>query len=174
MSPARDAELDATVLAARGGTIDRTFSLASLPRIAALDAGEGSRVVLQGRFGLADGRVTVTGWLRGQVELRCQRCLGRVSVPIRQSLDLVVVDSEEAMAEVGESTEAIVADATRLDVAWLAEEEILLALPLVPMHDVSSTDCVAREPETTDEVGESGEPDRQTPFAKLRDLLDKS
>ena len=164
MPPARDAELDATVCAARGGTIDRTFALTRLPRIAALDAGEGSRLVVRARFGIADGNVTITGVVRGEVELRCQRCLGWVAVLIEQPLDLVVVGPAEG----------IVADATRLDLAWLAEEEALLALPLVPMHDASQADCVARQAGPTEEAGEPGEPDRQKPFANLRDLLDKS
>ena len=174
MSPARDAELDATVLAAHGGTIDRTFTLNCLPRIAALEAGAGSRLALQARFGIADGKVTVAGFVRGHVELRCQRCLGWVAVPVEQTLDLVIVDSERAVTEVGEPAEGIVADATRLDLAWLVEEETLLALPHVPMHDPSHAGCVAREVGVADQAIESGEPDRQKPFANLRDLLDKS
>lgn len=174
MSPARDDAFDARALAARGGTLERTYTPANLPRIAALDTGAQSRLDLEARFELLDGRVAVRGRLHGRIDLRCQRCLGWVGVRIDESLHLVVVESESAMPEEPATEDAVVADATRLDIGWLVEEEALLALPLVPMHPLDSGHCDMRAPESAGRSNEAGVVKRQRPFANLRDLLQKS
>ncbi|HSN71696.1 MAG TPA: DUF177 domain-containing protein [Steroidobacteraceae bacterium] len=173
MSPARDAEHDLTVLAARGGTLAQTFSLAALPRIAALGAGEQSWLGVQLRLEPVDNGIAIRGALTGEVDLECQRCLGRVSILVEEQLDLVVVPSEGQAAQVIEPADAVVADPTRVDLAWLAEEEALLAMPLVPMHPAAQQGCADRSAGSDGDDERAGETERHTPFANLRDLLGK-
>ena len=173
MSRAPDDELDIDVLAARGGALERTFSLAQLPRIAALGAGKDSRLSLRVRAAPVGEQVALRGTLRGTLELQCQRCLGWVDVPVEANLDLVPIASEAAMEEFAGPGEAILADPARLDLAWLAEEEALLTLPIVPLHESGDPECVERAT-TSGEDQAADAPERQKPFANLRDLLDRS
>jgi uncharacterized protein len=57
----------------------------------------------------------------------------------------------------------VVADPARLDLRWLAEDQALLALPLVPMHDGDECNEVPAQA--------AGDEIRQKPFQNLRALL---
>jgi uncharacterized metal-binding protein YceD (DUF177 family) len=76
----------------------------------------------------------------------------------------------------------VVAKASRLDLAWMAEEQALLALPLVPVHE--NEDCgaaVASQETGSTQEREDGAEDAEhaegatthQPFQNLRDLLRK-
>jgi uncharacterized protein len=60
--------------------------------------------------------------------------------------------------------EPVVANAAHFDVRWFVEEQALLALPLVPMHEPPQCALVA-------DGAAGGEVGRQTPFENLRDML---
>jgi uncharacterized metal-binding protein YceD (DUF177 family) len=75
----------------------------------------------------------------------------------------VLVTLQERSDEPG-GYEPIIADPARLDLGWLVEEEALLALPLVMLHE-SETCTEAAAPDHDDEDV------RQRPFENLRDML---
>jgi len=74
----------------------------------------------------------------------------------------------------------VIADPARLDLRWLTEEQALLALPLVPMHE--SQDCAApaqaasgdceRQPDADGKADDDSV--RQQPFQHLRDMMRRS
>jgi uncharacterized metal-binding protein YceD (DUF177 family) len=72
----------------------------------------------------------------------------------------------------------VVANVSRLDLRWLAEEQVLLALPLVPMHE--NADCAENvalsdvdAPDSDELAADADEEVRQQPFRNLRDLMRK-
>jgi uncharacterized metal-binding protein YceD (DUF177 family) len=66
----------------------------------------------------------------------------------------------------------VLGDAERLPVAELIEEQVLLGLPLVPMHATAAECGVAdAAPDAGRDVPAVDE--TQKPFANLRELLDK-
>lgn len=78
-------------------------------------------------------------WLHVQaeasVQLVCQRCLGPAAI----ALDVdrwfrFVKDEDTAAAEDDESDEDVLALVPRMDVGALIEDELLMTIPLVPMH----------------------------------------
>ena len=98
-----------------------------------------------------------------------------VPVEIDDSFQVLVVEEERSDEPGG--FEPVVANPSRLDLRWLAEEQVLLALPLVPVHE--NADCI--ESEVADVDAASDEPAdeeaddcvRQQPFRNLRDLMRK-
>ena len=79
-------------------------------------------------------------WLHLQastsVPMICQRCMGAVQTPLQVDQWYRFVASEEiAMAEDDASEEDLLVMAPQFDLAGLLEDELLMALPLVPMHD---------------------------------------
>jgi uncharacterized protein len=163
-----DSFVDADVCARAGGTIERHFSVEQLPRLQEAGALDGSRLDVRLRFSLFDDRPAVDGTLRGAVRLGCQRCLQPVAVPIEEQFQVILVQQETPEEPGG--YEPVIADATHFDVRWLAEEQALLALPLVPLHAVGECEEAA-VPRTNIEQGAS--PGTQKPFQNLRDLLEK-
>ena len=73
----------------------------------------------------------------GSVRLQCQRCLEEMDFPLRFEAQLELVASEDEILAAGDEVEQTVA--TRdMDVAVLVEDEIILALPMVPKHEQCS------------------------------------
>ncbi len=163
-----DLLVDADVCARAGSTIERHFSVAQLPRLAEAGALDGSRLELRLRFSLFDARPAIDGELRGTISLRCQRCMQPVAVKVEERFQVILVQQESAEEPGG--YEPVIADAAHFDVRWLAEEQALLALPLVPMHAVGECE-EAPVPLLDTEQGAS--PGVQKPFQNLRDLLEK-
>jgi len=88
----------------------------------------------------ARGRPLLRSTVHGSLEMECQRCLKPVGVTVNSSRVLYLATSEEeaerletALAD--EALEVVVVGQS-LDLAGLIEDEVLLGLPLVPMHDV--------------------------------------
>jgi len=87
-------------------------------------------------------------WLQLNVDTRlalvCQRCLGPVDVPIHIDKALRFVPGEDAAAELDADSDDDVLESTRrLDLRSLAEDELLLGLPLVPRHDECPRGAIA-------------------------------
>ena len=71
------------------------------------------------------------------VPLTCQRCMGVVSTALQIDQWYRFVASEDiAMAEDDASEEDLLVLSPQFDLVAVLEDELLMALPLVPMHDV--------------------------------------
>lgn len=159
--------VDAVICAHSGTTIERSYAAADLPRLREAGAGDGSALTADFRFSLFDGRVAIDGELEGMIVLTCQRCMKPAAVPIHDSFKVIVVQDEAELDQEPGGYEAILADPARLDLQALAEDQALLALPLVPKHE--SEEC--NEAGATPAVAQADEGARQRPFGNLRDLL---
>ena len=74
------------------------------------------------------------------VPLTCQRCMLPLLTPLEVDRWYRFVASEDiAMAEDDQSEEDLLVMEPQFDVVSLLEDELLMALPLVPMHDVCPT-----------------------------------
>lgn len=72
-----------------------------------------------------------------RVMLECQRCLMPVAADVTARRSFLFVHGEDTAAELDSDSEDDVLALTRsLDVRELIEDELLLALPIVPRHDV--------------------------------------
>ena len=68
--------------------------------------------------------------------LECQRCLQPMRWPLQAERRIFFVDGEDAAAALdAESDDDVLALTPALDLAELIEDELLLALPLVPRHE---------------------------------------
>ena len=170
MSPAPADLVNAVELAGRAATLERHLQLAQLPRLAEAGALDGTQVSAQLEFGRFDGRATITVRVEGEVFLACQRCLKPCACDVDESALLAVVASDAD--EVPGGYEPLLGDAERLSVAELIEEQVLLGLPLVPMHATAAQCGAAAAAPAADEAGPAAD-EKQRPFANLRELLEK-
>jgi uncharacterized protein len=170
MSAARSDLVNAVELAGRSATLERSLDLARLPRLVEAGALEGTRAEARLTFGKFEKRTTVEVSVEGSLVLPCQRCLRPCECPLDETSRLIVVADDTE--EVPGGFEPVLGDAERLSVTELVEEQVLLGMPLVPMHEEGSPcarDAARARPLTPDvEVPV----DRQRPFANLRQLLD--
>jgi uncharacterized protein len=87
------------------------------------------------------GHVRLTCQLEGQASIACQRCLGPIAHTIAADKVFYPAESPERAEQlerelaVKDSEDVEVVEAGRmLDLATLIEDEVLLGLPLIPMH----------------------------------------
>jgi uncharacterized protein len=166
------AKLDVEAFAKAGGSLEGTWPLRGLERFAAstVAAAESDRVAWRAR---GEHRVVRGGhpqiWLhieaQASVMLECQRCLAPVAAQVDARRSFLFVHGENTAAELdSDSEDDVLAMTHSLDLPELVEDELLLALPLVPRHDVCPEPLVAQEPA---EPLEEGVPH---PFAALAAL----
>ena len=93
--------------------------------------------------------------------LECQRCLKPVDVPVQIRRSFRFVHGEDAAAQLdADSDDDVLALTRALGLRELIEDELLLALPLVPRHEV----CAVPLPIAT--CGDVAD-DKPNPFAAL-------
>lgn len=124
------------------------------------------RVSLQAAF-TADQRPSMTIGLAAQLEQSCQRCLQPVSVVIHHEHTVAWVTDEavlERLDVLEENSDAnaieylLMPDSLHVNTLALVEDELMLSLPIVPMH----VDCALPVP-VTDSIEDH-------PFAALSQL----
>lgn len=108
------------------------------------------------------GIITVTGEIKSELTVVCQRCLHDMVIPILSKVCIGIVNQESDLDALDEGLEPFQAEDGKISVLKLIEDEILLGLPLSPMHE--NVDCPATESlqEYTAE--------KQNPFAVLKSL----
>ncbi len=168
MSAARSDLVNAVELAGRCATLERRFELTQLPRLGEAGALAGTRGDARLTFGTFEGRTTVEVSVEGRVMLPCQRCLRPCECAVSESTQLVVVADDKE--EVPGGFEPALGDPERLSVTELVEEQMLLGLPLVPLHDDES-ECGAIEAALPVVAEDAPAEEKQRPFANLRELL---
>lgn len=115
------------------------------------------------------GRRFVTLRARAVVTLECQRCLSLFDLPLRAENRLLLIETEAEIEaeETGEDDPDApdqVLGSARFDVLSLVEDELILALPYVPKHEV----CPSL-PKALD-APEGSDTGRPSPFAVLAEL----
>ena len=116
----------------------------------------------------AEGQIWLHLRADADLSLECQRCLQPVSTRVEARRSFLFVAGEEVAAALDEECDDDVLSLTRaLDVLELVEDELLLALPLVPKHDVCPQPLMV-------ERGDSPQPDVSHPFAGLAALKAKT
>lgn len=111
-------------------------------------------------------------WLHVQVSatfpMECQRCLAPVDVPLAVERSFRFV-ADEATAEAldDESEEDLLALSREFDLRELIEDELLMALPVVPRHE----ECPTAVPlSSSDDDFDAANAEKPNPFAALASL----
>jgi uncharacterized protein len=170
MSPPWSKPLDVDRLSEAEADIEFAVSLAELPRLRSQLAGIEGEVRGRVHFGRAAGIAVAELTMSGAARLVCQRCLETMQVPVATSVRVGLIAAESDMSRVPEDLEPVLALEGRISVGELVEEELLLTLPIVPLHaDANSSVCAvaATAPLVTDEQEE----ETQRPFERLGELF---
>jgi uncharacterized protein len=104
------------------------------------------------------------------VPLSCQRCLGAAETSLAVDRWFrFVADEATAEREDDESEEDVLALEPRPSLHELLEDELLMALPLVPMHDTCPEPVVMQAGDAA-VIGDADPAPRKHPFAELAKL----
>ncbi len=168
--------LDVAAFAAANAELKGEWEIGSLRRLMSATLASPS----------AEGRVDVPWQVRGErlplpaagtrpsllveaeaeVTLECQRCLQPMRLPLQARRRIFFVEGEDAAAALdADNDDDVLALVPALDLQALVEDELLLALPIVPRHDV----CPEPLPRAFVEEEDAKAPE-ESPFAALAAL----
>ena len=154
---------------ARNGYFEGEIALSKLTRLDGLlyrdSAGREDRKItirfefLRNEYGVS----ILVGQLQASLELECQRCLEAIEMPVELEFELMVDAGEDLLRD--SSLDSIDSEDGYIDIYSVVEDELMLALPLVAMHE--DTACNEHWPaaETDPEAGKT-----DNPFAVLQQL----
>lgn len=167
--------LDIQAFAQAGAALSGVDLLSKYERLLQESGGQGAdRPVQWAARGetRADAGGYAQTWLhlsaRVSLPLTCQRCLGPVDIDLEVDRSFRFVATEEqAQAEDEEAEEDVLALQRDFNLTDLIEDELLMALPVVPRHEVCPTDVklVAQDADF-----EAAQAEKPHPFAALAGL----
>lgn len=155
--------IDGLDFARRGNLVGGQVAVADLSRVADYLANPDGVLDCQlqgGRSEDGSGHFELRLSIEGEFQLRCQRCLEAMRFPLRlqKRLQLVAPGAEWPEEEVEDEGFDAVEASKEMAVGPLIEDEVLLALPISPRHDICTP------PRTKDRKQDA------SPFAVLRNL----
>ena len=137
-----------------------------LPRLRALLAqGAEPGVALQVKLSVdQEGQAQVELHIAGNLPLICQRCLAPMVWPLGLDARLTVLRDEAAAELLADPFDSVVLEEGCLDLVKVAEDEILAALPMAPLHE-DGTACAGKARVADDKLVVN------KPFAELASLM---
>jgi uncharacterized protein len=158
--------LEVDRLADAGAEVDFAVPLAELSGLRSLRAGVAGSLRGRARFAREEGMPVADVSFSGTVTLQCQRCLRPMERSLETVSQIALIGSEAEAARVPSEREPVLAAGGRISVGDLVTEELLLLLPIVPLHEDRARCGNAAEAATTPPGGET-----HRPFANLAELL---
>jgi len=164
--------VDCVRLAEESAVVERLYELDDLPRLQDLLAD--SRGTLRARYAFASvaGRPSAKVTVQATPLLVCQRCMQEFGLGLRGTSEIEFAPGDEA-GSADSQRECFRMDDGLVSLRELAEEELLLALPIAPACHAPSTCGKAPSYATGDETGAAAG-DMRRPFGALKDLLQKT
>jgi uncharacterized protein len=160
--PAQFPTIDGFKFAAAGGELHGSWPVRVFPRLRDLLHDDSGTIAYEVRGGTsAHGRPQLALRAWGTLQLTCRRCLDALAFPASVDATLLLASTQaevDAEPMTAEGPDSIVAT-KEMSLRDLVEDELLLALPYAPTHEV----CAAR--------AERAPQARQMPFAGLRGKL---
>lgn len=115
-------------------------------------------------FGFDESRTCVVETtIATSLVLECQRCLGPVTIEVHKSSLLGLIRDKDEADALDKAYEPLELGEDTISVMELIEDELLLAIPLSPLHD--ENECSGKE--VLDQINEDAKP---RPFAALAAL----
>ncbi|HET7758276.1 MAG TPA: YceD family protein [Steroidobacteraceae bacterium] len=159
--------LDVGRLADGRADVDFAVPLTELQELRALRASVAGEVHGKAHFSREQGTAVAELTVEGAATLECQRCMRPMRLPLASRVRVALVASDADAARLPADLEPVLAAGGRISIARLLTEELLLTLPIVPLH-AGPEECVAAGVR-----GASAQLGGEThqPFARLAELL---
>jgi uncharacterized protein len=173
MAPGLPDRVDCAHLADEAVTMERVYPLGEMPRLRDLLADTRGSVRASFAFeNFGTGRAGATVAVEAVAQLVCQRCLQGFAFAAAGSSE-IEFSSGSAAGSVDSQREVYAMEDGRVSLRELAEEELLLALPIVAACDTPQT-CGRAPAYEAGPEGQDLSSERSRPFIGLQDLLKRT
>lgn len=164
-------------LAQTGRLLKGTLAINRMKRLRPLLLDEEGGVDVDLVFAIdASGQPNVTGSVSTNIKLQCQRCMQAMNLRVAEKISLAIIRNSQQANDLPSYYDPLMVDDEMVSLPELVEDEILLALPSVPLH--APEDCQvkldgAKQNESFDKTTESNQQkdsERKNPFDILKQL----
>lgn len=160
--------VDPFALAASGSSQVHSFPVNRFERATELLSGEHGVAEIWIKFGIdASGISYLSGTLSAEMQLPCQRCFESMTVAVESDFEMGLIHDEEESEALPEQYEPLLVEGEVLSLTRFIEDELILAIPVVAIHDPD--ECEASRYLQDETVVEDGEK-RENPFQVLEQL----
>ncbi|MEM8498301.1 MAG: YceD family protein [Pseudomonadota bacterium] len=161
-------EVSVARLIAAEAKLEGCLAINRLSRLVDLLAGDAGNADVVLQFLRDDeGRRLIKGSVSAAVDVYCQRCLDPMTLALKQNFALALVAGEDPARQLPEELEPVIVVDDTVDLHALVEDELLLALPIVSLHEQN---CAAQRYMSAEEPEQEL---RQKPFEDLAEMLSK-
>ncbi len=153
-------------LARKRARLEGVLAPAELARLCEVTLGIVADIEIELEFSRRrPGGTAVQGQVRTVISQVCQTCLDPVEISLSTTVDLLLLGSDEEIQVQPVHQDTLFYEVGAISIADLIEDDLLLALPMVPRH---SEDCLGK---LDYEAPRALEPVRKRPFQDLGDLV---
>ena len=153
---------------AQNSLFEGSIQLSQLPRLSSLVIPHETEISLRFEFATSLFELpSIRGHIDTELQLECQRCLEPVSQIIDADFDLLIDATDDDVQAFQQDT--VYSDEGYLNVFEVIEDELILSLPLIAMHDE-----ITCNPYWQPEVEQLQAVTKENPFAVLKSLKEKT
>jgi len=158
-------------LARQGQVLRGVVSVGGLERLATVLSDDNGLIEVSLQFGKDRSGINfVRGHLNAEVNMVCQRCMKPMPVQVEAEVSLGIVSSEERATKLPEGFEALIVEEEPIALARIVEDELILALPIVALHEDQGCEPVLGKLQAEANKIEQAEQRTTNPFAVLSGL----
>jgi len=141
--------VDPIALAEKSVVLQGFIPLKSMSRLAESLSHNAGQAYIDWTFSLDDQqRLLIQGTVQAELSMECQRCLETLSLALNIAVALMTLHPHQTEAELLPNFEVLNLDSVPLLLSALVEDELILALPLVAMHEKCSPPLYAMSQES--------------------------
>lgn len=128
--------IDPRKLADRAATLEGELPVKQFSRLCEQLVSDAGSVQAHLEFGRDEqGLIVMHGMLDVEVQMVCQRCLEPANIPVHGEFIYAVLREGASQDNLPKGYDALEAGEEPVDLLELIEDELLLALPIIPAHD---------------------------------------
>ena len=171
MQPILPEELDFVQAARKASKINGYWPVNRLERLAGLVLDDQANIEAELEFDVQGRLRTVSGIAKARLSLTCQRCMQPMTLDLVADIKLALVSDESKADLLPEEFEPLMLDEdNRINIPAMLEDELLLAMPLVALHETDCSDYLQEQKERQASEEEQALK-KDNPFSVLKDLL---
>jgi uncharacterized protein len=158
-------QIDPIHLAQQAVVLKGEINFEDMPRLQSSLYDKQGKATFEWQFSQDDDkRCFITGYVNATVGLICQRCLQPVAWVVNQKIGLMLLTQQHTEENLPDGYEALELEHNPIQLISLVEDELILALPIIPTHDICP-DNHYQQAESWDTFRE-----QNNPFSVLKNL----
>jgi len=152
-------------------TIEGIYPISKLTRLSETLASKEGDVTVKLEFGDCVGYACLRGSVSAKLVTECQRCLELVETTVSGNFKFALIHNEEEFDQLPDELEPYLIEGDEQSLVDLIEDELLLCLPMVTVHEEVCSDFMATKNEAMKAAvltEREAEKEASNPFAALK------